>query len=348
MANSWLRLWHDMPNDPKWRTIARVSKQPIALVIATYIHILVSASQNVTRGHIDVTTEDIASALDCELLQIDSIIEAMQGRVIHQGVLSGWDSRQVKREDSGNDETGSKSAAERKREQREREKLERDNELNEVSHAVSRNVTTDKDKDKDKEEEKNLKSFEAFASSASKKESSSSESSFEKFWSAYPKKKNKGQAEKAWIKLRPTDELVSEIMLAVSNAKSSSDWAEDSGKFIPYPATWISKKGWCDSFQVEVANCYSQASIGLMNEYNDILAVLGWPEASLDPYMSEREENIKQFLTFGTKPDWVSLYLVWMGESLEAKSGYGFDWLIKKETFLRAREGNFSKIKVAA
>ncbi|ENU2244993.1 hypothetical protein ACWNUG_005487, partial [Escherichia coli] len=23
MANAWLRLWHDMPNDPKWRTIAR-------------------------------------------------------------------------------------------------------------------------------------------------------------------------------------------------------------------------------------------------------------------------------------------------------------------------------------
>ncbi|EOJ9867040.1 hypothetical protein ACQP3L_37610, partial [Escherichia coli] len=21
MANAWLRLWHDMPNDPKWRTI---------------------------------------------------------------------------------------------------------------------------------------------------------------------------------------------------------------------------------------------------------------------------------------------------------------------------------------
>ncbi|WP_252180673.1 hypothetical protein, partial [Escherichia coli] len=22
MANAWLRLWHAMPNDPKWRTIA--------------------------------------------------------------------------------------------------------------------------------------------------------------------------------------------------------------------------------------------------------------------------------------------------------------------------------------
>ncbi len=59
MANAWLRLWHDMPNDPKWRTIARVSGQPIATVMAVYIHLLVSASRNVTRGHIGVTTEDL-------------------------------------------------------------------------------------------------------------------------------------------------------------------------------------------------------------------------------------------------------------------------------------------------
>ncbi|OVB53206.1 hypothetical protein UQ42_26495 [Escherichia coli] len=51
MANAWLRLWHDMPNDPKWRTIARVSGQPIATVMAVYIHLLVSASRNVTKCH---------------------------------------------------------------------------------------------------------------------------------------------------------------------------------------------------------------------------------------------------------------------------------------------------------
>ncbi|WP_252355071.1 hypothetical protein, partial [Escherichia coli] len=28
MANAWLRLWHDMPNDPKWRTQNRVAGQP--------------------------------------------------------------------------------------------------------------------------------------------------------------------------------------------------------------------------------------------------------------------------------------------------------------------------------
>ncbi len=92
--NQWLRLWHDMPNDPKWRTISRVSKQPISLVISTYIHLLISASRNVTRGHADVTIEDLASALDSDEEDISSIIEAMQGRVLDGLHLSGWDKRQ--------------------------------------------------------------------------------------------------------------------------------------------------------------------------------------------------------------------------------------------------------------
>lgn len=92
MANAWLRLWHDMPNDPKWRTIARVSGQPIATVMAVYIHLLVSASRNVTRGHIDVTTEDLASALDVTEEVIDSILQTMQGRV-PDGEIRRYDRR---------------------------------------------------------------------------------------------------------------------------------------------------------------------------------------------------------------------------------------------------------------
>ncbi|EJQ6101940.1 phage replisome organizer, partial [Escherichia coli] len=158
MANAWLRLWHDMPNDPKWRTIARVSGQPIATVMAVYIHLLVSASRNVTtchgvslRGHIDVTTEDLASALDVTEDVIDSILHAMQGRVLDGDLISGWEKRQVLKEDNGNVSQTAKSPAERKRAQREREKLRKHNadchdESRRVTH-LSRQVTTDKDTD---------------------------------------------------------------------------------------------------------------------------------------------------------------------------------------------------------
>ena len=41
----WVRLWADMPNDPKWRTIARVSKQKIGDVMAVFVHMMTNASQ---------------------------------------------------------------------------------------------------------------------------------------------------------------------------------------------------------------------------------------------------------------------------------------------------------------
>ncbi|WP_425402919.1 DNA replication domain protein [Klebsiella huaxiensis] len=153
MANQWLRLWHDMPNDPKWRTIARISGQPIALVQAVYIHLLVSGSQNVTRGHADVTNEDLASHFDVTECDIDAVINAMQGRVLDGTYLTGWERRQPKKEDRGNDETGAKSATQRKREQRERQRRQQQ-ERNESRqcHDESRHVTTDKEEIKIRED----------------------------------------------------------------------------------------------------------------------------------------------------------------------------------------------------
>ena len=96
----WLRLWTDMPNDPKWRTISKVSKQSIASVIAVYLHIIVSASNATERGRThDVCNEDVANALDLECEQVDAIVNAMQGRVLDGDQVSGWDKRQPGRED---------------------------------------------------------------------------------------------------------------------------------------------------------------------------------------------------------------------------------------------------------
>jgi len=155
MANLWLRLWHDMPNDPKWRTIARHSKQPISLVLSTFLHLMVDASRNVTRGHADVTTEDLASALDCDEEQIQAILQAMQGRVLDGMQLAGWEKRQPKREEAAEGESSAKSAAERKRAQREREKQAQDQDESREVTATSRDVTTDKDKDTEKNKEPN-------------------------------------------------------------------------------------------------------------------------------------------------------------------------------------------------
>ena len=145
MSNQWLRLWHDMPTDPKWRTIARVSEQPIALVQAVYLHLLVEASRNVTRGHAVVTVEDLASSLNVTDAAIDAILSAMQGRVLSGMKLLGWEKRQPKREDSGDETTGAKSAAQRKKEERERNKAAKEEAAQSAAcHEASRKVTLDK------------------------------------------------------------------------------------------------------------------------------------------------------------------------------------------------------------
>jgi hypothetical protein len=69
---------------------------------------------------------------------------------------------------------------------------------------------------------------------------------FEKFWSVYPKKKNRGDAEKAFKKLNPDNELLQTILDAVEGAAKGTDWLKNDGQFIPYPATWLNAKGWLD------------------------------------------------------------------------------------------------------
>ncbi len=77
-------------------------------------------------------------------------------------------------------------------------------------------------------------------------ETSDFESSFERFWSAYPKKKARANALKVWLKLKPNEDLVVVILSALEQQKRSADWLKDNGQYIPYPATWLNGKRWED------------------------------------------------------------------------------------------------------
>jgi hypothetical protein len=70
---------------------------------------------------------------------------------------------------------------------------------------------------------------------------------FEDFWSLYPKKKSRADAEKAWRKVAPSPELFQRIMAAVMAQRGSSDWIRESGRFVPYAATWLNAHRWEDS-----------------------------------------------------------------------------------------------------
>lgn len=138
MASQWLRLWHDMPTDPKWRTIAKVSGERIGDVIAVFVYQLVSASSNATergRTH-SFNAEDVATALNLETEQVQKITAAMQSRVIEGDKLIGWEKRQPAREDG---------SAERSKAWREQKK----NAKGTQSNAPERKRALDKDTDTD-------------------------------------------------------------------------------------------------------------------------------------------------------------------------------------------------------
>ena len=71
---------------------------------------------------------------------------------------------------------------------------------------------------------------------------------FEEFWRAYPNKKAKAHAIKAWnhaIKLATPETIIN----AVNAAKRGEDWAKDNGRFIPHPASWLNGQRWLDEIK---------------------------------------------------------------------------------------------------
>lgn len=69
---------------------------------------------------------------------------------------------------------------------------------------------------------------------------------FDTFWSAYPKKKGKGEAQKVFHKLKISEQTLDLILFKISEEKRSDQWNRDNGQFIPYPSTWLNQRRWED------------------------------------------------------------------------------------------------------
>lgn len=77
------------------------------------------------------------------------------------------------------------------------------------------------------------------------------EPQFELFWTAYPKKQKKKDAQKAWDSLNMNDTLFAAVMDGLNRWKQAEQWNRDSGQFIPLPATWLRAEQWNDEVQSE-------------------------------------------------------------------------------------------------
>ena len=75
---------------------------------------------------------------------------------------------------------------------------------------------------------------------------------FDLFWEEYPRKESKPAAKKAFDKIGPDRELVEKMIESIRRWKLTSQWKENGGQFIPYPASWLNQQKWNDEPPVQV------------------------------------------------------------------------------------------------
>lgn len=68
---------------------------------------------------------------------------------------------------------------------------------------------------------------------------------FEDFWKAYPKKKARPAAIKAF-KAAKLNGSLGDVLTHVATMSASDDWTKDQGQFVPYPATYLNQRRWED------------------------------------------------------------------------------------------------------
>ncbi len=72
------------------------------------------------------------------------------------------------------------------------------------------------------------------------------EQRFDVFWSEYPKKVGKAVAKKSFLRLKPSEELQTQILDKIRQFKETQGWKKENGQYIPHPATWLNEGRWDD------------------------------------------------------------------------------------------------------
>ena len=113
-AGYWLRLWTETPNDPKFRSIAKLSGQHITVVLSVFMHMLCCAKNSSEQGTlIGWVDDDIAAALDLDPEQVGAIRTAMQGKILDGDVMKSWEKRQPNRDDDSRERVAKYRAKEK-------------------------------------------------------------------------------------------------------------------------------------------------------------------------------------------------------------------------------------------
>ena len=69
---------------------------------------------------------------------------------------------------------------------------------------------------------------------------------FDLFWDAYPNRKGKGAARKAFENAIKKGVTAQRLIDAVNRQRCGAQWMRDNGQYIPHPATWLNQERWDD------------------------------------------------------------------------------------------------------
>lgn len=150
---------------------------------------------------------------------------------------------------------------------------------------------------------------------------------FEIFWEAYPRKKSKTTAEKAFAKRNPDEQLFNDLMAGLKRAMTSEQWANP--KFIPYAATWLNAGGWMD----EIQTAYADAELAVIRAFN---GALGERVGTVDEavFVEARAGAIRAFLAhLKHDMDAAARYFPAVRDKVDLPPHAGFDYLISPKGF---------------
>lgn len=232
----WIKLTTDMFDNRKIKHLRRLPEGNSIVLI--WVMLLTMAGRCNASGmiflteNIPYTPKMLADELDFEENTVVLALRALEDLnmvVTNKGyfAIAGWEEYQ---NIEGMDKIREQNRL-RKQKQRENQKLlsdmSRDSHVNVTQcHATEEDIEEDKEKELEKDKEDIYP--------------------FDEFWKAYPKKKAKEAAKKAWVKLKPDETLGKTIITAVMKSANTTDWKKENGKYIPYPATYLNGKRWED------------------------------------------------------------------------------------------------------
>lgn len=159
---------------------------------------------------------------------------------------------------------------------------------------------------------------------------------FKRFYAAYPRKTDRKDAETAFAKLNPDEDLLAELLAALEREKAAGKHADR--QYIKHPATWLNKGSWLDEIQTE----YTLEQRAVIGAYNDALGnALGFMDT--DVFSEARAGRLEDFMSLSDKSEFWHRYFPYVRDNCDLPPGVGLDYLISRDGFTKVKGGQHER-----